>query len=310
MVEEFFAFARERHSIYLRRQKGSPWPWTSDPILQKYKFTNVFRELDRTTVWFHENVRNALRDQPEVLLATVVFRWFNRIETAEVIFKQLLFSGETPWDHFLKTGEAWPMRSCLASAYPDGPYVTGAYMIRSPTGMSKLDGMLHLCSEFWKTDWRAEADCLINGWGETESLTMEGFTEWLKEIPGQGPFLAYEIACDLRYTALLEKALDIMTWANPGPGAQRGLNRLHGRLHPKPRKPSKKWASSGGKNPDRANEEMRYLLDLSQREHYWPQSWQPWEMRTVEHTLCEFDKFQRVKLGEGEPKSLYRRTAP
>lgn len=49
---DFFAFARERHATYLRRQSGAPEPWTDDPILRKFRFTNVFRELDRTTVWF------------------------------------------------------------------------------------------------------------------------------------------------------------------------------------------------------------------------------------------------------------------
>jgi hypothetical protein len=43
---------------------------------------------------------------------------------------------------------------------------------------------------------------------------------------GLGPFLAYEIVTDLRFTALLENAPDIMTWANPGPGAKRGITRL------------------------------------------------------------------------------------
>jgi hypothetical protein len=29
------------------------------------------------------------------------------------------------------------------------------------------------------------------------------------------------------------------------------------------------------------------------------------EMREIEHTLCEFDKHQRVMLGQGKPRSLY-----
>ena len=30
------------------------------------------------------------------------------------------------------------------------------------------------------------------------------------------------------------------------------------------------------------------------------------EMREIEHSLCEFDKYQRVKNGEGKPRSIYQ----
>ena len=62
-VEGYFNFLNERHLIYLRKSRGEEYPWTPDPILQKYKFTNVFRENDRTTVWFRENVREGMRDE-------------------------------------------------------------------------------------------------------------------------------------------------------------------------------------------------------------------------------------------------------
>jgi hypothetical protein len=31
------------------------------------------------------------------------------------------------------------------------------------------------------------------------------------------------------------------------------------------------------------------------------------DMRCIEHSLCEFDKYMRVKEGTGTPRSLYRR---
>ena len=33
----------------------------------------------------------------------------------------------------------------------------------------------------------------------------------------------------------------------------------------------------------------------------------PLEMREIEHSLCEFDKYTRVKNGEGRPRSIYRK---
>jgi hypothetical protein len=97
-----------------------------------------------------------------------------------------------------------------------------------------------------------------------------------------------------------------MTWANPGPGANRGANRVFGRPF-------------DTKNKREALiEEMRMLLSLSEDSDLWPQEkmntkklwkydhkWPTWEMRDVEHTLCEFDKYERVRLGEGRPRGVY-----
>jgi hypothetical protein len=47
------------------------------------------------------------------------------------------------------------------------------------------------------------------------------------------------------------------------------------------------------------------LLSYSQRVVYWPGHWPAWDMRTVEHTLCEFDKYQRALSGDGKPKQNY-----
>ena len=31
------------------------------------------------------------------------------------------------------------------------------------------------------------------------------------------------------------------------------------------------------------------------------------EMRDIEHCLCEFDKYERTRLGEGRPRAKYKR---
>ena len=32
------------------------------------------------------------------------------------------------------------------------------------------------------------------------------------------------------------------------------------------------------------------------------------DMRTIEHSLCEWDKYERVRLGQGKPRSVYTPT--
>lgn len=336
----FFTYARERQAVLLRRRAGQSRPWSSDPAFANNRFCNVFREDDRTTIWFRENVRDRLAQQPEVLLATVVFRWFNRITTGEAIFSQTRLDTDPPgaaaWDEFLGSGDTRVLRDAILKhvGYA-GPFVTGAYIIKTPNGMDKLDGVLYGIREFstgyargplsicggshsYMINWRDFAKVAVGVRGQ---LSLQETWSWLCQFPYLGPFMAYEVVSDLRYTALLDRAPDIMTWANAGPGATRGLNRIWGRT------PIDKAI-----RPAQQSEEMRQLLECANDRvgSYWPRqaedggvttngyqvdlpydimksprAWPAWDMRTVEHTLCEFDKHQRVTLGQGRMKQRF-----
>jgi len=268
-----------------------PRPWTKDKILDTYRFTNVFRELDKTTLWFARNVRDPMREQPEVLLATVVFRLLNRIEVGEAIFCQKDIEADNAFSLFMKDGNVKHLKKAVLANCGKGPYVTGAYIISSPPGYSKLDGVLEVIRRFYRnSDWRVYAEQMP----EDPQVSLQMAWEWLREFDYFGSFHAYEIVTDLRHTALLSRAPDIMTWANPGPGAHRGANRVF-------------RGDRSDKVPrDQVIDEMRILLSWSRDAKHWPQDWPAWEMRDVEHTLCEFDKFERVRLGEGRPRGVYR----
>jgi hypothetical protein len=214
-IAAFFKYARARHQIYLNREAGLPREkWTKDPILSQYRFTNVFRELDRTTLWFKDHVREPMRNSPDVLLATVVFRLTNRIATGEAIFSQLDIEGGTPFTLFRDTGKVAHLKRAIIANCGKGPYVTGAYIISSPTGMNKLDGVLDIIGRFYK---RSKGDEPLGG-----METLEGAWEYLKGFDYFGPFHAYEMVTDLRHTALLEDAPDIMTLGKSGAGGTQG----------------------------------------------------------------------------------------
>jgi hypothetical protein len=295
----FFAYARARHQIYLDRAAGKPYPWTKDPILGEYSFCNVFRELDRNTIWYRQNVRERYDGTPTVLLGTVLFRMINRIETCDVIFNQS-DRGTTTFDRLAQTRNMKEIRAALSAMekliYKEigttGPFVTGAYTLSSPPGFKKLPGVLEIVRRFMEqSEWRTAASELMAK--SHPSWYLEKCWEWLRMFDFFGDFHAYEIVTDLRHTYLLREAPDIMTWANPGPGANRGANRIHGR------------ELEQRNSKAQLNEEMRELLALSRETKFWPYN-EFWEMRDVEHTLCEFDKYTRVQLGQGRPRSKYK----
>jgi hypothetical protein len=157
---------------------------------------------------------------------------------------------------------------------------TGAHIVYSRPGFTKVDAITDVCTELWEMRTRI-ADTAIR------TRSLQRTFEVIKEADSVGGFMAYEMVSDLRWTPLLEDAVDILTWANPGPGAKRGLHRLS-----LPYKPDFAAISS-----------MKELLDKSDRTRA---GWTPpLEMRDIEHSLCEFDKYCRVKYNEGEPRAKF-----
>lgn len=81
----FFNFCREREQIRVNRERGLPKPWSKDPIFQKGRFLNVFREDDRVSksiIKFCSGLENNLTD----LIHAVFFsRWCNKQETLDYL---------------------------------------------------------------------------------------------------------------------------------------------------------------------------------------------------------------------------------
>lgn len=86
ILDTLFYFMAERHHIYQRRIAGDPTPWTKDPILAAYPFTNVFRVYDRTTQYILRHVIwEGSQDLHESCFRVILFRLFNKIETWELL---------------------------------------------------------------------------------------------------------------------------------------------------------------------------------------------------------------------------------
>ena len=61
VFETYWRFAAARQQVYLARLRGDPGPWTADPILAKYRFTNCYRAADRVSQYLiKEVIDNAL----------------------------------------------------------------------------------------------------------------------------------------------------------------------------------------------------------------------------------------------------------
>jgi hypothetical protein len=266
---------RERQKIYRKRQAGHPRPYTEDYAMSHYRFCNVFRELDKVTMWIRDNWRTPYAHHPKLPFAMAVARYFNHPATlAEIGFPE--------------TWNPEELNARLeARSYKEKTF-SPAYII-SPGGSTKP-----------KIE-RVIFDYLTPIWEESEKWIVPNSIEktWknISRHDGFGAFIAYEVVSDLRHTPLLRKSPDAYTWANPGPGACRGLQRLLGKTGKDVRRslpPAFMLAS------------MRHLLIVCKQALAGEDiRFTSLEMRDIEHSLCETDKWLRVATGEGSPKERF-----
>lgn len=74
----------ERYRVKLKKESGQPSPWTSDPILRDYRFTNVRRWDDRESQYVIQNI--SLRTDMSLenkFYNTLFSRMYNKWETVE-----------------------------------------------------------------------------------------------------------------------------------------------------------------------------------------------------------------------------------
>jgi hypothetical protein len=256
----------EREHIRRQKERGDPKPWTSDPILQQFKFCNVHREDDKVTRWFAANWRHSTYwDHKNFVPAIILGRTINWPDTLEY----LGFPYE--WDKV-----AYYNKLC-ARAESGKKVYTGAYMV-SQYGSKLPKNVLVMDNADYYFKYTPP---ILD--------TLEDTYEELLMYSGVGPFMAGQVLADLKQTKLLQNAPDWSTWACLGPGSSRGLNRLYDRnLNFQP-------------SQKQGLEEMREVR--SALGNYNPT--EVMCLQDLQNCLCEFDKYMRTTLGQGVPRSRY-----
>ncbi len=274
----FFAFIRKREQLRLSKEAGNPWPWSEDEILNTYKFTNVKREYDRTTRWMRKHWTGPNEDRPmgEIIFNCALFRYFGTSDFAADAGWQKEFDSE----YLVAVAERRRRRRLNV--------FTGAYII--PT-LGRCEPKHEVvCRVVLASVWDHRNELAVIA---SRKKSWRAVAERLRSIPGFGGtgFMAKEILQDLMHTPVLRNAIDQNTWCPAGPGARRGLNRIFQR-------PVKQHLPEA-----QALQEMLALFGMAGSAlAFLPML----ELHDIQFQLCEFDKYERARLGEGRPKALYR----
>jgi hypothetical protein len=218
--DTFVYWATEREKIRQRRALNQPREtWTDDPIMRAYRFCNVSREDDRTTIWIKENVRDTYDqdgDEKQLFLAMAVCRFFNLPESLGLLVNEgILVPG--------KELDLHALHDCLQDYKDDDKkhrVFASAYMVGAPDN--------HRTYRFG-TEKIAYVCGVLSDATPPEARTREGYVTELNKQFGFANFMSGQIAADMAYTFILKDAPDHMTWAPRGPGAVRGMNRALGR---------------------------------------------------------------------------------
>ena len=212
----YWEFAAKRQAMFEARLQGHGWPWSADPILQAFKFCNVFRAADRVSQFLIKDV--AYDGHPDTtprdrVFQITAFRTFSNIATWQGIVAEL--DGPPRLEH-LRSG-AFEEALDRVKARNGGLY-TGAFILCANKAFGfdeKHRNHVALFRHMFLDSMCAERVLQLPSLADVVGL--------LQSFPLLGPFMAYQTAIDLNYSDLLDFSENDYTQA--GPGALRGLKK-------------------------------------------------------------------------------------
>jgi hypothetical protein len=292
------AWCAERHLVYVRKSQGLEKPWSLDPILQSYRFTNVYRELDRVTEeimaeWVRPQLTN-----PNIGLIALSGRLINYTNTlVKMRDAGFVFERKPNSERLFKLFNE--IRSTKEQL------VTGAYICNTifPKGHPKVDGSKadYIANYFVPLIYTPEHRKDI-----AEAVASKSFTSLLsayQRVHGIGKFIANQAAVDLTYTGHITKDIE-GSWS-PGPGTIKGIRRITQNFD----------LTAGTEEMDRAL--SKYQEDLNHELSKHPR-WSPSASKMKTHlvpvstpncsnTLCEISKHLAMVTGErNRMKNTYK----
>lgn len=337
-IYHFRTFVIDRYELHKRKDVYRiPAPWTNNPILSTYRFTNIRREHDRQTRYLIKNVStNPNLTLEDKIVNSFLFRSWNNWATlkdfgfpykAEQLYNPDLKEKIRPL--YKKLKEENPNRSWYSNAYNQGgtkcawkfakanheqrPYKFGNERLMNDQRFSDYEQDIPL-RPFHVGVWLGEDDIakrLLKAEDQLEAFNI------IKSIRGFANFLAYQVFVDLTYIEDFPFSENEFTVA--GPGCKRGLdyifryrdgmtyeeclfwlrNSINSQSLPLYKMNDKltQWENKKG-YPHRVYDPEKLFDDL-------PEEDRCMNVMSLENCMCEFSKYIKAVYGTGRPKNRY-----
>jgi hypothetical protein len=210
VLASYWTLACERQRVYFSRLTGNPPPWTDDPVVERYRFTNAYRAADRVSQDLLRVQYNGSQDRRDLVFRTLLFRLFNKTSTWELL--ERLF-GPLVFESFAVDRYA----ALLSEALARGERIySAAYILPPPPlgAIRKHENHLRLIKHIMDDNF---ADKI------SEAQTLEAVYTLIRSYPSLGPFLSFQLTIDLNYTSIM--SFDENDFVVAGPGARSGLTK-------------------------------------------------------------------------------------
>ncbi|MBQ3545594.1 MAG: hypothetical protein IJA34_11530 [Lachnospiraceae bacterium] len=273
VYDMYWKFAVKRQEVFLNRIMDNPYPWTDDQIIQKYKFTNVYRASDRVSQYL---IKNVIYDKeyytPEdQCFRILLFKLFNKIETWEYLKNALGEISYSSYDY--ETYNKLLMKKIINNE----KIYSAAYIM--PSGKScfgfekKHQNNLKLLEYMMKSGLSLKI-------AQTKSL--KELYEALLDYPTLGSFLAFQFAIDINYSEMCDYSE--MSFVVAGPGAKSGIKKCFEDLNGYEFEDIIKFVA------ERQNEEF-FKRELEFVSLYGREL----QLIDCQNLFCEIDKYSRIR---------------
>ena len=294
-----YNFIKRRYVIHLRKDvlKKDP-PWTTDQVLRDFRFTNIRREHDKESKWVIEHITsNPELSYEDKLLNVILFRLYNKHETAELISMPFKFSETPDWN------PEW-YRSLFEAALVEDPkrvFFTAAFhTVGMKNILKKVTGESYAPMRILKFIKILINEGLVD---DIKACTnQQEVYQTLTDYNGIGRFLAYQFYVDMTYIAEFPFSENEFTVA--GPGCVMGLNYLFEDRDGMSYEECLFWLRD---NLDRLFVE-ELGKDWDAKRVFWdlPEEDRCFNVMSLENCFCELSKYIRAKDGTGRPRKRYK----
>lgn len=320
-------FIVDRYKVHIRKDvQRLHMPWTNNPIIREFKFTNVRREHDRQTRYLIQNIVQAddltLEDK---IVNCFMFRCWNNWDTlkdfgfpysADVIYNPALKEKIRPLFKKLQNGD--PGRLWWSNAYNQGG-TKAAWKFPDGDGFTRA---LKESDAKKYADWERDVELRpfhVGVWLGRNHIVekllkaedQKACFEVIKSMNGFADFMAYQVFVDLTY--IPEFPFSENEFVVAGPGCKRGLDLIFEDKDGMSYEECIFWL----RNEINAEESLlagplddfndgRPVYNPDKLFFDLPSYDRKMNVMSIENCMCELSKYVKAVNGTGRPRNKYR----
>ena len=306
---EFFDVMLERMLIWKRRFIDEQnRPWSNNNILNKFKFTNVYRMLDRSSQW---QIQHILLDESvkgvNLVWKLMVYRMFNNPETFEKGLK--FWKNGIPDYKDYDVNEWYEFIQGIKES--GGNPFTNAYLTNSASypGLTRVESYTQKILPILHKSVPELYELML------KAKKPEEIIDFLTSLPSCGMFMAHEYYQDFTYIAIFRDdnffKFTQDDFTNVGPGASLGIRLIFPKLKGKGQKQGIYWLKEFA---EEELEKARVRLGVDSVPYIqWNKKKGEFEitnkcnisLHQIEMWLCEYQKYWKMCIGEGKQRSEF-----